>query len=330
MLPFPHNSIKLNDSKTLKYIQTGNIPFFLNFSQRMDVNKYYSSIKNFTFQDIANLNVICRPGIFETSFENYINRRNFRKTESVISEITEFTKNSAGIVLYRQQLEQIIQAITKCSDEEAIYFRKKMGTRNKLAELKPDFIKRTREIEYTNKTPEELFEMILEYSVYAFDYNYAYAKSLQIYFHAYIRANFTDYNFDKIYFDKTESIDIKADFYSFRKEVIEKFGDFYFEQTDLFFERATAFAQKGLLHNAIIDANYAYNLSFYNPEEYHLLYLIGFLCEIHLELNKIKNARFYCDLGKGMLCPEDKDYEDDKKKFDEFDEIIRGEEWKEM
>ena len=27
---------------------------------------------------------------------------------------------------------------------------------------------------------------------------------------------------------------------------------------------------------------------------------------------------------------EEKDYEDDKKKFDEFDEIIRGEEWKEM
>ncbi len=329
MLPILQKSIKLNDAKTLDYIKSGKLPFYVNFSWEKDVNKYYKEIKHFSFIDIPNLNSICRPSIFDAYFETYVKRKNSKKIDNVIPEILEFTKDTVGIILYHEQLEKIIQLITKCSEQEALYFRKKMGSKHKIVEVKADFIKRTKLNGYTPKKAENLFELLLESANYSMNYLWAYSQSLQLYFNAYIRANFPGFDFNINYFNQIEPIDIKGDFYTFRKEIIKKFGNLYSNQTDLFFERAVAFAENGLLYNAAVDGDFAFTISHFRSKEYRVVYLIGFLSEIHLELNNINKARTYCDLGKRMLCSSDKDYEDDKKKFDELDEIIRGEEWKE-
>ena len=123
-------------------------------------------------------------------------------------------------------------------------------------------------------------------------------------------------------------MDIKEDFYTFRNDLIAKYGEFYAEQTELFFERAIHYADKGLPLSAIADAKYAYSLSFYQPENYRVLYLIGFLTQIHIDNNLIAKAKDYCDLGFQLLDKESPDYEDDLKAFTELREMINGEDWK--
>lgn len=123
-------------------------------------------------------------------------------------------------------------------------------------------------------------------------------------------------------------IDIKDDFYTFRNNVIDEFGDFYTEQTEIFFERAVYFAEKGFPLNAIADAKFAFALSNYQSDDYRTIYLIGFLCQIHLDNNFIEKAKSYCDLGFKILDKESSYYENDFKSFTELREIIKGEDWK--
>lgn len=52
-------------------------------------------------------------------------------------------------------------------------------------------------------------------------------------------------------------IDINADFLTFRNQIVEKFGEQYFDQAEIFFERAMAQAQQGLLLSAISDGKFA-------------------------------------------------------------------------
>lgn len=127
---------------------------------------------------------------------------------------------------------------------------------------------------------------------------------------------------------KENEINIKDDFFTFRNKLIEKKGEFYAEQSDLFFERAVYFAERGFPLSAISDAKFAYSLAQYQPENYRIIYLIGFLCQIHLDNDFIKKAKAYCDLGFQLLDEESPDYEDDYKAFSELRDIIKGEDWK--
>jgi len=127
---------------------------------------------------------------------------------------------------------------------------------------------------------------------------------------------------------KEDEINIKDDFYTFRNKLIEKKGAFYAEQSDLFFDRAIHFAKEGLPLSAITDAKYAYSLSYYQADNYRIIYLVGFLSQIHLDNDFIKKAKAYCDLGFKLLDNEDPDYENDLKSFSELRDIIKGEEWK--
>lgn len=110
-------------------------------------------------------------------------------------------------------------------------------------------------------------------------------------------------------------ININADFLTFKNQIIEKFGEQYFDQAEIFFERAMTQAKQGLLHNAIADGNFALELSNYSNDKTGVQYLIGFLSQLHCDLGQINKSKAYYELGIKLLDPEDKDYEDDKQLF---------------
>ena len=123
-------------------------------------------------------------------------------------------------------------------------------------------------------------------------------------------------------------IDLKSDYFTFKKAVTEKYGDQFAKQTELFLARAAAEAEDGFLDAAITDAEFAYALSQYQPEEYRVIYLIGFLTQTYLDNNQISKARGYCELGFKMLDETSEEYKDDYRMFIELREMINGESWK--
>lgn len=71
-------------------------------------------------------------------------------------------------------------------------------------------------------------------------------------------------------------INIEADFHTFRNQIATKFGDQFYEQTELFFQRAIAQANKGHLHGAIADGKFALELSNYSKDKLGLQYSSDF------------------------------------------------------
>ena len=128
-------------------------------------------------------------------------------------------------------------------------------------------------------------------------------------------------------FEHLTKFDIEADFVAFREQIIKEYGEQNLDQTILFFERAVAQANKDLLYSAIADAKTAYTFGQFN-NEYRIVYLVGFLSQLHIDTEDFGKARAYCELGYKMLDPNDPDYADDKAKFDELKEIIDSESWK--
>ena len=123
-------------------------------------------------------------------------------------------------------------------------------------------------------------------------------------------------------------INIQDDFFTFREQVKEKLGDSFADQADIFFERAVHEAQTNLEHSAIEDGEYALTLAHYAKDGFPIVYLIGFLCEVHIFTDKIKKAKFYYNLGLQLLDSNSPDYDRDKASFDRLQDLMNGEEWK--
>ncbi len=123
-------------------------------------------------------------------------------------------------------------------------------------------------------------------------------------------------------------ININADFLTFKNQIVEKFGEQYFDQAEIFFERAMAQAKQGLLHSAISDGKFALDLSYYSNDKSGIQYLIGFLSQLHCDLGQINQSKAYYELGLKLLDTEATDYEYDKEMYRKLKELIDGESWK--
>jgi len=111
--------------------------------------------------------------------------------------------------------------------------------------------------------------------------------------------------------------------------VKSKLGDTFAEQADAFFQRAVIQAQNNLEHSAIADSEYALALAQYAKDDFPVLYLIGFLCEVHIFSNKIRKAKAYYNLGLQSLDKSSPDSASDKAMFDRLKDLMNGEDWKE-
>jgi tetratricopeptide (TPR) repeat protein len=123
-------------------------------------------------------------------------------------------------------------------------------------------------------------------------------------------------------------ININADFYTFKKQIIDKFGKQYFDQAEIFFERAVAQAEQGLLQSAIADGKFALELSSYSKDKSGIQYLIGFLAQLNCDLGQINLALTYYELGLKLLDNEAAEYADDLEMYKKLKEHIDGESWK--
>ncbi len=125
-----------------------------------------------------------------------------------------------------------------------------------------------------------------------------------------------------------EEIDINTDFYTFKNQIIEKFGQQYFDQVEIFFERAMTQAEKGLLNSAIADGKFALELSYYSNDNNGIQYLIGFLSQLHCDLGQIQKSKTYYELGLKLLDDESPEYEEDMEMYRILKEHIDSENWK--
>ncbi len=116
---------------------------------------------------------------------------------------------------------------------------------------------------------------------------------------------------------------------SFRQEIIEKHGELFSAHLEHFFTKAVELASNENYEEAIIVGNDAMVFAKYSGVGYEILYLIGMLCQVHLDNGHPDTAEKYFKFGMEIIEENKKmntdTYEEDINSFLDLKIVIDSE-----
>ena len=184
----------VNDKGVYDLIQTGNtIGLFQIESDGMqDLCK---RLKPSNFEDIIAVLALYRPGPMESGMlDDFIERKHGRakidyfhdELESALKPILE---NTYGVIVYQEQVMQIVQSIGGFSLGGADLVRRAMGKKIKeeMDRLKGEFADGAQNKGYTRAYAEELFDLIVKFAGYGFNKSHSAAYALVTFYTSYLK-----------------------------------------------------------------------------------------------------------------------------------------------
>ncbi len=190
------NEIDLNDKKVYELIQSGHtIGLFQIESSGMQ--RLNARLKPTTFEDLIAVLALYRPGPMESGMlDDFIERKHGRKKvyypfeEVSFEELREILEPTYGMIVYQEQVMQIVQTIGGFSLGEADIIRRAMGKKKRdlMEEYKREFVKRASERGFDAKKSETLFELIEKFAGYGFNKSHSAAYAMITFQTAYLKA----------------------------------------------------------------------------------------------------------------------------------------------
>ncbi|WP_459887928.1 DNA polymerase III subunit alpha [Campylobacter concisus] len=216
--------IDKNDSNVYKMIQSGQaIGIFQIEGEGM--RKLGTSLRPDCFEDIVAMLALYRPGPMESGMLDDFVKRKHGEAEITYSfkELEPILAPTYGVIVYQEQVMQIVQAIGGFSLGGADLVRRAMGKKIKeeMDRLKGEFVKGAEAKGLNGQKADDLFELIVKFAGYGFNKShsaaYAYVTFQTAYLKAYYPAEFMaalltseESNVDKIvrYIDEIKRINI--------------------------------------------------------------------------------------------------------------------------
>ena len=111
----------------------------------------------------------------------------------------------------------------------------------------------------------------------------------------------------------------------FTEQIAGKYGDFFSEITDAFFEKAVELAEDNKFEEAIKIGRHAVIMANYSNLGYARVYLLGMLTQAYLDNDEPEVANEFFTYGIQLLDKNDYDYNDDIDRFLDLKIIIEEE-----
>ena len=127
------------------------------------------------FEDIIAINALYRPGPMNM-IPDYLNRKKaLVPVRYIFPELEPILKETYGIIVYQEQVQQIAVEIAGYSYGEADVLRRAMGKkiRSVMAKQKNRFLDGAKKKSYDLKKAEELFDLMAEFAKYGFNKSHA-------------------------------------------------------------------------------------------------------------------------------------------------------------
>ena len=127
------------------------------------------------FEDIIAINALYRPGPM-SMIPTYLDRKKAREpVKYIFPQLEPILKETYGIVVYQEQVQQIAVEIAGYSYGEADVLRRAMGKkiRSVMQKQKHRFLDGARKKGYQLKKAEQLFELMAEFAKYGFNKSHA-------------------------------------------------------------------------------------------------------------------------------------------------------------
>ncbi len=188
----------VNDKGVYDLIQTGHTIglFQIESSGMQDLNK---RLKPSNFEDIIAVLALYRPGPMESGMlDDFIDRKHGRakidyfydEFEAPLKPILEPTY---GVIVYQEQVMQIVQVIGGFSLGGADLVRRAMGKKIKeeMDKLKGEFAEGGVKKGYQREHCEELFDLIVKFAGYGFNKSHSAAYAMVTFYTSYLKAYYT-------------------------------------------------------------------------------------------------------------------------------------------
>jgi len=187
-------TINVNDKGVYELIQTGDTLglFQIESDGMKDLCK---RLKPSNFEDIIAVLALYRPGPMESGMlDDFIERKHKRAKIDYFHDELEVAlkpilENTYGVIVYQEQVMQIVQSIGGFSLGSADLVRRAMGKKIKeeMDKLKGQFTTGAEQKGYKKVHAEELFDLIVKFAGYGFNKSHSAAYALITFYTAYLK-----------------------------------------------------------------------------------------------------------------------------------------------
>jgi len=156
------------------------------------MTRYIQDLKPSTVDHLAAMVALYRPGPM-AHIPSYIARREGRESAAPPDpSLDDVLRESYGIIVYQDQVLQVVRKVAGYSLGQADVLRRAMGKKDKavMAEEGPRFIEAVVAHNYPLKTAEHLWNLLQPFAGYAFNKAHAYCYAFVAYQTAYLKANY--------------------------------------------------------------------------------------------------------------------------------------------
>ncbi len=183
--------IPLDDAKTLEMFKTGNTIGVFQF-ESTGMKNFLKKLKPSSFEELVAAIALFRPGPMD-NIDEFIKRKEGKsKIIYIHADLEDILKSTYGIIVYQEQIMQILVKMGGYSYSEADNIRRAMS--KKKVEViegeKNHFILNAQNKGYTKDCAMQVYDLILKFANYGFNKSHSVAYALVGYQMAYLKAHY--------------------------------------------------------------------------------------------------------------------------------------------
>lgn len=216
-------NVNVNEPEVYKTISSGNTLGIFQIESG-GMQRLATELKPDNFEDIIAMIALYRPGPMDLIPDFCARKHGEAKIEYVMSEIKEILEPTYGVIVYQEQVMQIVQKIGGFSLGEADLVRRAMGKKDHklLSGMKAEYLEGAKKKGYNTQKADDLFELIMKFANYGFNKSHAAAYTMITFQTAYLKTFYPaefmaalltseESNMDKVskYIDEIKRLDIE-------------------------------------------------------------------------------------------------------------------------
>ncbi len=180
-----------NDEATFRLLGLGKSACIFQF-ESAGMQKILTRARPERIEDLIALNALYRPGPME-NIDQFVDSKNGRTPISYpLPELEHVLKETYGVIVYQEQVMEIVRIVGGFSLGQADILRRAMGKKKlkEMEQMKKQFLEGARERGFGEKQAETIFDLLQPFAGYGFNKSHAAAYSVLAYKTAYLKANY--------------------------------------------------------------------------------------------------------------------------------------------
>jgi DNA polymerase-3 subunit alpha len=186
------NAIPLDDAQTFALFAEGRTDGIFQF-ESSGMRDALRKLRPDRLEDLIALNALYRPGPME-QIDPFIKRaRGTEKTVYDVPELEPILKATHGVIVYQEQVLQVVHQLAGYTLGEADDFRRSMGkkVRELMEKQEEMFVAKAKEKGISEAKAGKLFDFLEKFAGYGFNRSHSAAYALLAYWTAYLKTHYT-------------------------------------------------------------------------------------------------------------------------------------------